>query len=107
MEVWTEHKEHTVEGHTLTGTLNFMGQPIWGPRGCHDNTVRLGAALQQADWRFAMTFVPKEHSVEGHVRYISVKDYDGNVILDKLSTHDSMDALAGAVMQAVAQHRRP
>ncbi|KAM3450544.1 hypothetical protein MY3296_006007 [Beauveria thailandica] len=101
MEVWTEHKEHSVEGHTLTGTLNFKGERIWGPRGCHPNTVRLGTALQTADWRFAMTFEDKPHSVEGHVRYISVKDWNGRVILDKLSTHDSMDSLARAVMEKI------
>lgn len=104
MEVWTEHKEHSVEGHTLTGTLKFMGKSIWGPHSCHDNTVRLGKALQEADWRFAMVFEPKEHSVEGHVRYISVKGWDGSVILDKLSTHDSMDSLARAVMEKIREN---
>ncbi|KAM3518376.1 hypothetical protein NHJ13051_008248 [Beauveria bassiana] len=40
MEVWTESKEHYVEGHTLTGTLNFKGERIWGPNGCHSNTSK-------------------------------------------------------------------
>ncbi|KAM3429056.1 hypothetical protein MY4824_008479 [Beauveria thailandica] len=107
MEVWTENKEHSVEGHTLTGTLNFKGEPIWGPRGCHDNTVDLGTALQKADWRFAMTFENKAHSVEGHVRYISVKDWNGKLLLDKLSTHDSMDSLARVVMQKIREDGPP
>ncbi|OAA35819.1 hypothetical protein ISF_09977 [Cordyceps fumosorosea ARSEF 2679] len=107
MEVWTENKEHSVEGHNLTGTLNFKGERIWGPRGCHDNTVSLGAALQAADWRFAMSFERKSHSVEGHVRYISVKGWNGKLILDKLSTHDSMDSLARVVMQKVRENGPP
>lgn len=107
MEVWTEHKAHSVEGHTLTGTLNFKGQAIWGPNACHDNTVRLGKAIQEADWRFAMTFEPKSHSVEGHVRSISVKDWNGRVTLDKLSTHNSMDLLARAVMEKVRENGPP
>ena len=107
MEVWTEHKGHSVEGHTLTGTLNFKGQPIWGPSGCHDNTLQLGAALHKADWRFAMTFSSKGHSVEGHVRVISVKGWDGTLLLDKLSTHDNMDSLARAVMEKVRSEGPP
>ncbi|PWY80164.1 hypothetical protein BO83DRAFT_435191 [Aspergillus eucalypticola CBS 122712] len=102
MEVWTEHKEHTVEGHTFTGTLKFRGETIWGPRSCHDNTHRLAKALQDADWRFSLLLEPKEHSVEGHVRYISVRDWNGGILLDKLSTHDNMDSLARAVSQAIA-----
>ncbi|KAH8692135.1 hypothetical protein BGW36DRAFT_42393 [Talaromyces proteolyticus] len=101
MEVWTEHKEHSVDGHKLTGTLKFKGQTIWGPHGCHENTMRLAEALTEADWRLAMTFETKELSVEGHVRYISVKDGNGQLLLDKLSTHDSMDDLARAVMRAI------
>ncbi|GAB1196523.1 hypothetical protein APSETT444_005795 [Aspergillus pseudonomiae] len=99
MEVWTEHKSHSVEGHTLIGELKYKGQTIWGPRACHPNTTQLGKALTDADWRFAMTFEHRDKSVEGHVRKISVKDWNGNLLLDGLSTHDSMDSLARAVME--------
>ena len=107
MDVWTEAKEHSVEGHTLTGTLRFKGQIIWGPRGCHDNTMRLGDALNQADWRFAMSFAPKEHTIEGHTRYISVKGWDGTLLLDKLNTHDEMDSLAKTVMDIINKEGPP
>ncbi|KAI1920649.1 hypothetical protein LOZ58_004589 [Ophidiomyces ophidiicola] len=101
MDVWTEHKEHSIEGHTLTGTLKFKGEVIWGPHGCHENTMRLGTALNNADWRFAMTFESKEKSVEGHDRYINVKDKNGAAVLNQLSTHVSLDDLARAVMKKV------
>ncbi|EJP62351.1 hypothetical protein CRV24_003703 [Beauveria bassiana] len=107
MEVWTESKEHSVEGHTLTGTLNFKGERIWGPNGCHSNTVSLGKALQEADWRFAMVFDDKSHSVEGHTRSISVKDWNGKVTLNKLSTHSNMDSLARVVMQKIRENGPP
>lgn len=107
MEVWTESKDHSVEGHTFTGTLNFRGEPIWGPNGCHSNTSQLARALNQADWRFAMLLEPKSHSVEGHTRVISVKDWNGNVTLDKLSTHSNMDSLARAVMQKIRENGPP
>ena len=107
MDVWTVAKEHSVEGHTLTGTLRFKDQIIWGPRGCHDNTMRLGDALNQADWRFAMSFAPKEHTIEGHTRYISVKGWDGTLLLDKLNTHDEMDSLAKTVMDIINKEGPP
>lgn len=100
LNVWTEYKEHSVEGHEYTGTLKFKGKNIWGPRGCHGNTMQLGTAINNADWRFFMNFETKKHSVEGHTRYISVKDKDEVTL--KLGTHDSMDELAAAIRAALA-----
>ena len=54
-----------------------------------------------------MSFEQKSHSVEGHVRYISVKGLDGTLLLDKLSTHDSMDSLARVVMEIVNREGPP
>ncbi|KAJ9203779.1 hypothetical protein DTO164E3_2133 [Paecilomyces variotii] len=99
--VWTENKDHSVEGHTLTGALYYNDTLIWGPRGCHGNTRRLGDALHDLDRGFYMKFDDKEKSIEGHTRYISVKA-KGNVILDKLSTHPSMDELATVVKGVLA-----
>ncbi|KAE8148521.1 hypothetical protein BDV25DRAFT_141711 [Aspergillus avenaceus] len=101
MEVWTEHKSHSVEGHTLTGELRYRGETIWGPTHCHDNTLQLGRALTEADWRFTMLFENRSHSVEGHVRKISVKNWNGDLLLNGLSCHDNMDSLARAVMERV------
>ncbi|OJZ90595.1 hypothetical protein ASPFODRAFT_40993 [Aspergillus luchuensis CBS 106.47] len=102
MQVQTSNKEHSVEGHTYTGTLKFRGQTIWGPHTCHDNTQQLARALQNADWRFSLELDSKEKTIEGHTRYISVTDWNGNLVLDRLSTHDNMDTLAEAITGAVA-----
>lgn len=107
MEVWTENKEHSVEGHIFTGTLKFKGETIWGPTHCHDNTARLAEALQNADYRFTLLLSAREKSVEGHIRYISVKDWNGSTVLDKLSTHDSMDSLARAVSKKLRENGPP
>ena len=107
MEVWTENKEHSVEGHIFTGTLKFKGETIWGPTHCHDNTARLAEALQNADYRFSLLLSARDKSVEGHIRYISVKDWNGNTVLDRLSTHDSMDSLARAVMKKINENGSP
>lgn len=107
MEIWTTHKEHSVEGHTFTGTLNFEGKPIWGPHSCHENTIHLGKALQEADPRFDMVFEPKDHSGMGHQRYISVRDWNRDFVLDNLSTCDNMDFLARAVMEKIIKYGCP
>lgn len=43
-----------------------------------------------------MAFEGKERSVEGHTKLISVES-GGSVILDRLSTHSSMEELVTAV----------
>lgn len=106
-KVWTENRDHTKEGHTLTGTLKYKGKTIWGPRMCHRNTFLLGDALQEADWRFLMIFEPREKSIEGHTRYISVKDWNGKVILDKLMTHPNMDDLADKAVESASKDGPP
>ncbi|KAJ9192971.1 hypothetical protein DTO166G4_5104 [Paecilomyces variotii] len=99
--VWTEDKDHSVEGHTLTGSLYYNDTLIWGPRGCHPNTRELGDALHDLDNGFYMKFQNKDKSIEGHTRVIIVKA-KGDVILDRLSTHPSMDDLAIAVKGVLA-----
>ncbi|KAJ6070612.1 hypothetical protein N7467_011931 [Penicillium canescens] len=99
--VWTEKRGNTVEGHTLTGALYFNNDLIWGPRGCHVNTRRLGDALHDLDCGFYMKFEGMTKSIEGHTRFISVKAR-GDVILDKMDTHDSMDELAAVVKGVLA-----
>ncbi|KAB8228987.1 uncharacterized protein BDW43DRAFT_303430 [Aspergillus alliaceus] len=95
-DIWIEDKPHSVEGHIFYGTLTFKGKVVWGPKHCHNNTTQLKTALRQADDRLDMEFISKPNSVEGHTRYISVKS-KGNVILNKLSTHDNMDELVTVV----------
>ncbi|KAE8343862.1 hypothetical protein BDV24DRAFT_128332 [Aspergillus arachidicola] len=92
---WIEDGDHRVEGHTLMGTLRFQGEIIW-EHGCHPNTVQLVEALYKLDRRFTMAFEGKERSIEGHTKLISVES-GGSVILDRLSTHSSMEELVTAV----------
>ena len=66
-----------------------------------DDTPKLGAALHEMESRFTMEFQPKDHSVEGHICTISVKDRNGNIILDGLGAHDSMVPLAMAAMNEI------
>ncbi|KNG86153.1 putative prenyltransferase [Aspergillus nomiae NRRL 13137] len=108
MEVWTEEKEQSVVRNTLTGKLYFESQVIWGPHGCHDSAERLANALRAVDSRFALILEKgNDHGYAGQVRSISVKDQDGNVILDKLSTDGNMDSLAEVVMETIRQHGAP
>ncbi|RMJ05297.1 hypothetical protein BHE90_014269 [Fusarium euwallaceae] len=99
--IWTEPKSHSLEGHIFNGTLLFNGNAIWGPRSCHDNTVDLINALSDADPRFTMRFERRNNTNEGHTRSISLR-VDGRVVLNKLSTHDSMDGFVIAVNTARA-----
>ncbi|KAI1213155.1 uncharacterized protein F4807DRAFT_457240 [Annulohypoxylon truncatum] len=96
LHVWLEEKPHSVEGHTAKCTLYFKDRQVWGPVHCHGNTEQLRDAIQKADDRFALTVEPRSKSVEGHIRYISVKSH-GNVLLDKLSTHDNMEGLVTVI----------
>ncbi|EFY89357.1 hypothetical protein MAC_04543 [Metarhizium acridum CQMa 102] len=100
--IWTDRKNNSVEGHTRTGILTFENKVIWGPVNCHDNTERLRVALHEADHRFDMILTPKQNTVEGHTRFISVRNSAGRVTLDRLSTHDNMDTLVAAVNAARA-----
>ncbi|KAI8155502.1 hypothetical protein K4K49_007297 [Colletotrichum sp. SAR 10_70] len=101
-KIWLEDKPHSLEGHTFEATLTFNGRDIWGPRGAHDNTFRLRDALQKADPRFDIILKKKSHSLEGHIRYISVIHH-GRLILNKLPTHDSMEGLVKAVNEKWAE----
>ncbi|KAM0246381.1 hypothetical protein ACHAQJ_010252 [Trichoderma viride] len=101
LEVWLDPKDHSVEGHIFTCTLTFRNKVIWGPTSCHDNTVALRNAIHKADRRFDMSFEKKDKTVEGHINYISVKS-KGEVLLDKLSTHDNMIGLVSAINAAQA-----
>ncbi|PYI25432.1 hypothetical protein BP00DRAFT_499496 [Aspergillus indologenus CBS 114.80] len=100
LDVWLDDKEHSVEGHIFNCTLTFRNKVIWGPISCHDNTVALRNAIHQADRRFDMSFTNKGHTVEGHTRYISVKS-NGEVLLDRLPTHDNMAGLLSAINAAL------
>ncbi|KAK2778713.1 hypothetical protein CKAH01_11639 [Colletotrichum kahawae] len=101
-KIWLDDKPHSKEGHIFEATLPFNGQEIWGPRGAHENTSRLGDALRKADPRFDIVLKKKSHSVEGHVRCISVIHH-GRLILNKLSTHDTMEGLVKAVNEKWAE----
>ncbi|KAJ3941953.1 hypothetical protein N0V92_013830 [Colletotrichum tropicale] len=101
-KIWLEDKPHSLEGHTFEATLMFNGREIWGPRGAHDNTFRLRDALHKADPRFDIILKKKSHSLEGHIRYISVIHH-GRLILNKLPTHDSMEGLVKAVNEKWAE----
>ena len=92
---WTETKDKTVEGHTNSAALYFkdQGKPLWGPKGCHDNTVDIQAALRKADPRLELRMERKEHSVEGHTRTFNVRA-NGKDLLIGHSCHDNMDDLA-------------
>ncbi|KAL6791089.1 hypothetical protein J3E68DRAFT_411905 [Trichoderma sp. SZMC 28012] len=96
LNVWLDHKEHSLEGHIFECTLTFRDKIIWGPKSCHDNTVALRNAIHEADERFDMSFTKKDKTAEGHTRYISVKS-NGKVLLDKLSTHANMQGLVDAI----------
>ncbi|KAI0968779.1 hypothetical protein F4678DRAFT_463967 [Xylaria arbuscula] len=96
---WLDPKSHSVEGHTKQCILTFNGRIIWGPMGCHDNTVELRDALRRADDRFDMIIMDKPHSVEGHTAWISVSRGE-TVYLDKLHTHDNMTGLCRAIHDA-------
>ncbi|KLU92137.1 hypothetical protein MAPG_11084 [Magnaporthiopsis poae ATCC 64411] len=100
LNVWLDDKDHSVEGHIFNCTLTFRNKVIWGPASCHDNTVALRNAIHEADRRFDMSFTKKDKTVEGHIRYISVKS-NGKVLLDKLSTHDNMAGLVSAIDAAL------
>lgn len=99
--IWLDPKNHSVEGHTRTCTLYFKDKVIWGPRSCHPNTDRLKDAIEQADCRFRLDIHTKDHSVEGHIKYISV-EHEGKVLLDKMSTHDNMEGLVTAINAVLA-----
>lgn len=100
LRVKLENKHKTIEGHTRTCTLKFNGRTIWGPRGCHDNTIDLKDAIETADPRFNLYLERKPKSIEGHTKYISVIS-KGKVTLDKLSTHDNMQGFIDAIESAV------
>ncbi|PQE06580.1 hypothetical protein CJF31_00009703 [Rutstroemia sp. NJR-2017a BVV2] len=91
-----DDKQHSVEGHIFVGTLTFDGRKIW-ERSCHDNTVALGQALEKIDPRFRMSFEKKDKTNEGHTKTITLKDKNGNTLVDKLSTHDNMHDLVVSV----------
>ncbi|KAH8159419.1 hypothetical protein CIB48_g8828 [Xylaria polymorpha] len=96
---WLDPKRNSVEGHIKQCILTFNGNVIWGPVGCHDNTVQIRDALQRADSRFGMIIMDKPHTVEGHTAFISISRGD-TVYLDKLHTHDNMSGLCQAVFDA-------
>ena len=72
LKVWLDDKSHSVEGHTYKYTLYFKGEWVLGPISCHPNTTSLKEAIEEADDRFTLTLESKDHSVEGHIKYISV-----------------------------------
>lgn len=101
LDVWLDNKDHSVEGHIFNCTLKFRNKVIWGPIHCHDNTVALREAIHAADRRFDMSFEKRDKTIEGHIKYISVKS-NGKVLLDKLSTHDNMVGLISAINAVLA-----
>lgn len=94
--VWLTEKSKTVEGHVNTATLYFNGNKIWGPSGCHDNTVDIQTALRQADPRFELRLERKSHSVEGHTRSINIRAR-GKMYLENHSCHDNMQSMADRI----------
>ncbi|KAI0381483.1 hypothetical protein F5Y04DRAFT_289026 [Hypomontagnella monticulosa] len=92
MRVWLEPKEHSVEGHTRQCKLLFKGEEKWGPKHCHENTVKLRDAIHQADPRFKLEIWERKKTIEGHTVTISVSKGDKNY-LNKLSTHPNMAEL--------------
>ena len=107
MDVSIENIEESVEGHTAQAWLHFNGEKIWGPKSCHDNTIRLARALEKADSRFSIPIEPKEHHISKHTRSISVKDWDGNYVIYKLSTDEDMDSLVSAAMDKTKEAGAP
>lgn len=105
LKVWIEPKRHSVEGHTAQCTLSFNGCIIWGPRHCHDNTIRLRDALAAADPRFQLTVVSKRKTIEGHTYAISVMAGD-RLYLDRMSTHGHMLGLCNAINDCLAAERK-
>ncbi|KAF3916656.1 hypothetical protein ABW20_dc0104834 [Dactylellina cionopaga] len=101
LQVWVEPKGHSVEGHTAQCTLTFNGRVIFGPRHCHNNTIRLRDALAAADPRFQLTVSSRGKSIEGHTYSISVKA-GGHLYLDRLSTHGHMKELCQAIKDTLA-----
>ncbi|KAK6338458.1 hypothetical protein TWF730_002521 [Orbilia blumenaviensis] len=105
LRVWIEPKSHSIEGHTAKCSLYFNDRIIWGPRHCHNNTVRLRDALNAADPRFRLDVSPKGKTIEGHTYAISVKAGD-RLYLDRLSTHGHMLELCNAIEECLAAERR-
>ncbi|OAA36393.1 hypothetical protein BBO_08270 [Beauveria brongniartii RCEF 3172] len=101
LNVWLDSKDNTQEGHIFTCALLFKGKKVWGPVSCHDNTIALKDALNNADNRFDLELKKKDRTLEGHTRYISVKAH-GKVYLEKLSTHENMQGLVAAVDAIIA-----
>jgi hypothetical protein len=95
-KVWLNITSKTVEGHTNTCELFFNDKSIWGPRSCHDNTVKLQTALHKADKRLELRLDTKSKTVEDHTRNINVES-KGEVILSKLGCHENMEGLAIAI----------
>ena len=95
---WVNTKDKTVEGHTNTAALYFDGNPnpLWGPNGCHDNTVDIQTALRQADPRLELRMERKGHSVEGHTRTFNV-EARGQTLLQNHSCHDNMESLSSTI----------
>ncbi|KAJ5728283.1 hypothetical protein N7493_004613 [Penicillium malachiteum] len=98
--VWTEVVDNSVEGHTKTATLWFKKKKLW-THGRHDNTSQLHNELHQLDDRFATTMDNKDKTIEGHTRKIYVRP-NGQIILNGLSTHPSMDDMATIVNAILA-----
>lgn len=90
---WVETKDKTVEGHTNSAALYFNDNLLWGPKGCHDNTVDIQTALRKADPRLELRMERKGHSVEGHTRTFNVRA-NGEDVLTGHSCHDNMEELA-------------
>ncbi|KAI1347136.1 hypothetical protein F5Y01DRAFT_256564 [Xylaria sp. FL0043] len=97
--VWLDSKEHSDEGHTKLCILTFNEKVIWGPTGCHDNTIHLKEALHKADSRFDILIMDKPKTIEGHTAAISVSR-GGTTYLSRLSTHPNMQGLCAAVFDA-------
>ncbi|KAI8722837.1 hypothetical protein NCS52_00428800 [Fusarium sp. LHS14.1] len=94
--VWLNEKPHSKEGHDNTATLFYQGNQVWGPHGCHDNTVDIQTALRQADPRFELRLERKSHSIEGHTRTINIRAR-GKMYLENHSCHENMQSMADTI----------
>lgn len=103
VRIYLGHRDKSTEGHIKQCVAYFNLRPIWGfpePINCHENTIEIKRALEEADSRFALIISDKPKSIEGHRATIDIKK--GNkYYLQGLQTHENMKGLQLAVDNAL------